>query len=433
MSKYALGPALVGLGLLIAVLAPGLPTQLRSWAGLAIPAVPVSVPAPDDHGRAHGHEHGEGGKEGPEGHVIMAAEQIDAAAIKVEPVTPGTIVRRLAVPGLVQPDPDRIARVAAKVVGTVAEMRKRLGDRVERGEIVALLDSREVADAKSEFFAARVNLDLQTTLFEREQTLWDKRISAEQQFLRARQAFTEAHLRVELAAQKLQALGLTGEDIDILARRSTAVRTSSAGSAAPVPASGMQRYPLRSPISGRVVERLVDVGAPVGGESEAKELYVLADLSSVWVELSVPVGDLPAIKEDQAVSIFHGSGPASAGRIVFVSPMLNQDTRSARVVASVGNTDLAWRPGTYVTAEVTVSEEPADMRVPRTALQTIGGEQVVFVRNGKGFEKREVAVGKGDAEAVEIVFGLDPGESVAVANSFVLKAELGKAEAEHSH
>lgn len=436
MKTTALGLALVGLGLLLAVLAPAVPTQLRIWAGLAVPSAPASVPVPAGHGHAHGPGHGDRngeGEEEPDGRVSMSPEQIQAAAITVAPVAPGTITRRLTVPGLVQPDPDRIARVAAKVVGTVAEMRKRLGDPIERREIVASLDSREVAGAKSEFFAARVNLDLQTILFDREQQLWDRRISAEQQYLRARQTFTEAHLRVELAGQKLQALGLAGEDIDVLAHRSAAVRTASAGSPPPVPVSGLQRYPVRSPISGRVVERLVDVGAPVGGESEAKELYVVADLSSVWVDLSVPVGDLPAIKEGQALSISHGSGPASAGRIVFVSPVLNQETRSARVIASVGNADFAWRPGAYVTAEIVVAEEPAGLKLPRAALQTIRGGQVVFVRNAKGFETREVVVGTGDAEAVEIVFGLDAGESVAVANSFVLKAELGKAEAEHSH
>ena len=432
MKKIALCLALVGLGLFIAALAPGLPLSMRSWVGLAMPTAPPSAPVPDGHGHAQGHNEDEE-KDGPEGQVALSPGQIQAAAIAMEPVAPGTIARRLDVPGLVQPDPDRVARIAAKVVGTVAEMRKRLGEPVETGEILAWLDSREVADSKSEFFAARVNLDLQTTLFEREQTLWNKRISAEQQFLRARQTFTEARLRVELAGQKLQALGLTGDDLEVLARRSAAVRTASAGSAPPDSVSGMQRYPLRSPISGRVVERLVNVGAPVGGESEAKELYVVADLSSVWVELSVSTDDLPSIKDGQAVSISHGSRPASAGRVVFVSPLLNGETRSARVVASIENADMSWLPGTHVWAEVVVSEEPVDLKLPRGALQTVAGEQVVFVRNGKGFERRGIVVGRGDARAVEIVSGLDPGETVAVANSFVLKAELGKAEAEHSH
>ena len=197
---------------------------------------------------------------------------------------------------------------------------------------------------------------------------------------------------------------------------------------------GLQRYEIRSPIAGRVVDRIVDLGAPVGGEGQAKELYVLADLSSVWIDLSVPTEDLGAVKEGQSVAILTGTdGKSSKGQIVFISPMLNTETRSARVIAAIDNKDLNWRPGSYVTAQIIVEEQPVELRLPRNALQTIGGEQVVFVRTAEGFEKREIVVGKSDGQAVEIVFGLDPGEVVAMSNSFVLKADLGKAEAEHSH
>jgi cobalt-zinc-cadmium efflux system membrane fusion protein len=113
--------------------------------------------------------------------------------------------------------------------------------------------------------------------------------------------------------------------------------------------------------------------------------------------------------------------------------MLNQETRSARVIATMDNKGLVWRPGSFATAQVIVEEIPVDIRLPRAALQTLKGEQVVFVRTKQGFEKRDVVLGKQDDSAVEVVFGLDPGDEVAVANSFVVKAELGKAEAEHAH
>ena len=435
MKKILLCLALIGLGIAAGAFAPGLSNSIRGLGGLALPGQPAVASEKGSHGHGSG-GHTAGEKEGPEGHLAMTPEQVETAKIVVESAAAGTLFRRLVVPGLVTPDSDRVARVAAKVIGTVSELKKRLGDAVEKGEIVAVLESREVAEAKSEYFSASVNLELQQTLFEREQSLWDKRVSAEMQFLKARNTLTETQLRVDLAGQKLQALGLSEREVAELARKSTPIRTASAsgaGVAATRPALGLQRYDLRSPISGRVVERKVDLGAPVGGEGQEKELYVVADLSSVWIELSVPTGDLPAIREGQEVAISSGSGVPSKGRIVFVSPILNQETRSARVIASVENKDLAWRPGSYVTAQVTVAEEPVDLVLPRTALQTIAGEQVVFVRNDAGFEKREVALGKTDDASVEIVFGLDPGDRVAVANSFLLKAELGKAEAEHAH
>ena len=370
----------------------------------------------DAHGHGGGEEKHE--EEAPEGVIKMSPDRVAAAKVEVAPIDKGILSRRLSVPGTVTPDANRIARMAAKVVGTVAELNKQLGDPVAKGEVVAVLESREVAEAKSEYVSAQVNFDLQKTLFEREQSLFQKNITAEQQFLRARTTFTEAQLRVDLARQKLFALGVSETEVAGLSRQSLA----------------LQRYELRSPLAGRVVERKVDLGAPVGGEGQEKELYVIADLSTVWLDLSIPTGDLAQIKDGQALTITTGAnGKASPGRIVFISPILNPETRSARVIAAVDNKDLTWRPGSYVTAQITTEEKPVDVLVPRTALQTIGGEQVVFVRTPEGFEKREVVLGTGDDQAVEVVFGLDPGESIAVRNSFVLKAELGKAEAEHAH
>lgn len=374
-------------------------------------------------------------KEGPEGAIEMTAEGIAAAKIELASVGNGVLARRLTVPGVVAPDADRIARVAAKVVGTVSELNKRLGDSVKKGDVVAVLDSREVADAKSELLSALVNQDLQSTLFEREQSLWDKKISAEQQYLRARTSFSEIQLRADLARQKLTALGLSSREVAEVGKPGASFRPGATGLDVASPSKGLQRYELQAPISGRIVERRVDLGAPVGGEGQEKEIYVIADLSSVWVELSIPTSELALVREGQDVEIFAGSngGPSAKARIVFISPMLNAETRSARVIASMGNEDFTWRPGTYVTAKVAVEEHAVDLILSRSALQTLNGNQVVFVRTATGFEKREVVLGKSDDASYEVVFGLDPGEQVAVVNSFVLKAELGKAEAEHAH
>jgi cobalt-zinc-cadmium efflux system membrane fusion protein len=374
------------------------------------------TPAKKPAGHGHDHAHGD---DGPEGSLKLTAEQIAKAKIELAPADKGTLARRLSVPGAIAPDSDRIGRVAAKVIGTVAELRKRLGDPVTKGEVIAVLESREVADAKSDYLAAMVQFDLQKTLFEREQTLWAQKISAEQQFLRARNAFREAELKVNVSRQKLSALDLTEPEIaDLPAQSLTALRHKD----------------IRAPIGGLVVERRVDLGTPVGGEGQEKELYVIADLSKVWIELSVSTADLPSIKVAQPVAIAAGADGAQVhGKIVFVSPFLNPETRSARVIASLDNHDMAFRPGSFVTAAITVEEQEADLVVPRASLQTIAGEQVVFVRTEEGFEKREVVVGRTDDRNAEIVFGLDPGEMIAVTNTFVLKAELGKGEADHGH
>ena len=94
---------------------------------------------------------------------------------------------------------------------------------------------------------------------------------------------------------------------------------------------------------------------------------------------------------------------------------------------------MAWRPGTYVTAEVEVGQDRVPVRVPKAALQTVEGKRIVFVRTDEGFEKREVGLGRSDDDTFEITSGVKPGEKIAVANTFLLKAELGKSEADHAH
>ena len=103
------------------------------------------------------------------------------------------------------------------------------------------------------------------------------------------------------------------------------------------------------------------------------------------------------------------------------------------MVASVANPGHLFRPGSFVTAEIPLSRAHVEVLVPKAALQTINGERVVFVRTERGFEARQVATGREDDQAVEIVSGLFAGERIAVGNTFVLKAELGKAQAEHQH
>src|SRR5258705_9209015 len=202
---------------------------------------------------------------GREGLIKLSAEQIAALRIEVAPVGPGTLMRTVRVPGNVIMDSDRIGHVPAKVIGTVVELRKRLGDVVQKSEVDAYLDSREVADAKSEFLTAGANLELQTTLIERERSLFEKKISAEQQFLRAENAFSLSKLRHDLARQKLSALDVDEAEIAELPKQ---------------PVANLRRYALRSPIAGRVIERRGDVVARRGGGPQEKGKYIVARLLS---------------------------------------------------------------------------------------------------------------------------------------------------------
>src|SRR6267142_6133115 len=190
-------------GLLLAFL---LVWGLSAFQQPAMSSGPSQEPA-----SAPGRDAGAGSKE--QGLAKLSPNAIEAAGIAVAEVKSGTVARRIIVPGTIVPQADRIAHVAVKLSSIVAELRKNIGDAVEKNEVLAILEIREVAYAKSEYLAARLTNELQQDLFERDKTLWDKRVSSEQQFLRSRNEATRAKMRNDIARQKLFALGLTETEI----------------------------------------------------------------------------------------------------------------------------------------------------------------------------------------------------------------------------
>jgi cobalt-zinc-cadmium efflux system membrane fusion protein len=348
--------------------------------------------------------------------VKLTEDQIGDAGIELAPVQDGTLAHRITVPGTIVPNANRIARVSVKLSATVAELRKNLGDGVTKDEVVAVLESREVAGAKSEYLAARLTSELDKDLYERDKQLWERRVTSEQLLLRSRNAAAQATMNLDIARQKLFALGLSEKEIAALPEQ---------------PETGLRRQEVRAPMSGRIVDRKVDLGAAVGRDNLETELFTIADLDRVWVELAVSPTDLPLVQEGQTVLVAaHGLAYRAIGKIVFISPMLDRETHSARVVAEIANPDGNWRPGSLVHCTVAIQERSASLTVPASAIQTIGKGKVVFVRTAEGFEKRSITLGQGDDRISEVLAGVHAGEIIAVTNTFALKAEFLKSLAE---
>lgn len=351
--------------------------------------------------------------------VKLSERQITAGNFAIREVTAGTLNKRIAVPGTIVPSGEHFAKVSVRLLGTVAELRKRLGDTVREGDVLAIIESREVADAKSEYLAARVAFELQETLFTRAKSLFESKVSSENDFLRAKTLYEDMRIKFDVARQKLFALGLTGDQIAALPKQ---------------PVESLRLQELRAPMSGRIAERRVDLGSLVGREGQESELFVIVDSRVVWAELALPATDLAVVREGQQISVEAGSGaeliPAT---IMFVSPLLDKDTRLARVVASVDNPSQFLRPGMFVTAYIPFQQIKADIVVPKSAVQSVEGQSAVFVRTSDGFEPRKIVTGREDSKSFEVTSGLTPGDRIATANTFVLKADLGRSEAGHAH
>jgi len=190
-------------------------------------------------------------------------------------------------------------------------------------------------------------------------------------------------------------------------------------------------YEVRSLIAGTVIEKHITLGEFVRDDSD---IYVVADLSTVWVQISVYSRDLPRVRTGAQVEISATGGePSASGRIDYIAPALGEATRAASARVVLSNSSRVWRPGMFVTARV-VEEQTADViAVRKGAIQRFEGREVVFVQEDGAFEPRPVELGRADGQWTEILSGLASGDRYAARGGFILKSELMKSEAGHDH
>ena len=189
----------------------------------------------------------------------------------------------------------------------------------------------------------------------------------------------------------------------------------------------LARYEMKTLIGGLVIEKHLTLGEAVDRDKQA---FLIADLTTVWVDLSVYQKDLGDVAVGQAVRIHSVQlGPDAEGVISYIAPVVDQATRTATARVVLPNPDRKWLPGMFVTAH-TLDEREGAVTVPPAALQTLDGRPVVFVEAEEGFTPRPVTLGRQGETLVEVVAGLAAGERVVTKNSFLLKAELAKGEAE---
>ena len=193
----------------------------------------------------------------------------------------------------------------------------------------------------------------------------------------------------------------------------------------------LTRYPLKTLIDGTVIEKHITLGESA---SPDRAPFVVADLSTVWVNLSVYQRDLSRIRPGETVRIQADDATlAATGEITYVTPVVEESTRTATARVVMDNADGRWRPGMFVVGRVEVSRRNVEVAVPRSALFTLHGETVVFIQDEHGFEAREVTVGETDVTSAEILTGLRPGDGYVSDGGYTLKAELEKGKFGEGH
>ncbi|MBB5370700.1 MULTISPECIES: efflux RND transporter periplasmic adaptor subunit [unclassified Janthinobacterium] len=353
----------------------------------------------DDHG--HGHEE-------VEGRLELTAAQIQAAGVTIAEAGPARIKTTVSLPGEIRFNEDRTAHVVPRLAGVVEAVQADLGQLVKKGQVLAVIASTELSEQRSSLLSAQRRLSLARSTYEREEKLWHEKISAEQDYLQAQQAWREAEIAVQNAGQKLNALGATG------------------GGKGP-----LNRYEIRAPFDGMVLEKHIALGEAV---KEDANIFVISDLSSVWAEIAVPAKDLATVRVGGKAEVKASAFDASAkGVITYVGALIGEQTRTAKARITLSNPDMAWRPGLFVTVAVVSGEADAAVTIASEAIQSVEDKPTVFVQIKQGFQATPVKLGRSDGKLTEITQGLSTGTPYAAQGSFVLKSELGKDAAGHEH
>ena len=342
-----------------------------------------------------------------EGTLELTEQQIQAAGIELAEARPRSISTLLTLPREVRFDEDRTSHIVPRAAGVVESVKVNLGQAVKKGELLAVIASQQISDQRSELAASERRVELARITFQRERQLWQDKISAEQDYLLARQTLQEAEIALNNARQKMTAL--SGNTV----------------------LAGGNRYELRAPFAGVVVEKHLGVGEVV---SETSNAFTLSDLSQVWVTFGVFPKDLNKVRLGKPVKVSSTEmGTDVLGTVAYVGNLLGEQTRTATVRVTVPNPDDAWRPGLFVTVQLATDTYQAKVTVPQTAIQTVEEKPSVFVRTPDGFITRHLELGASENGYVEVRQGLEAGAQVATTGSFILKSELGKGSAEHAH
>ena len=341
--------------------------------------------------------------------VHLEDNRISEFGIELAKAGPGNISIHIDLPGQIALNGDRVAHIVPRVSGIARKVLKTLGDTVLKGEVMAVLESRVLADAKAGFLAARERVSLARANFKREEKLWKRKITSEQEYLEAKQAYAEAKIQLRSYEQKLHALGFSEEYLKKLPT---------------LPDISYTRYPIVAPFSGTVIEKHIVLGEFIRDDTT---VYVVSDLSSVWVNISIYQKDLPLVKKGLPVIISarHGS-VKTRGVISYVGPLVGQKTRTALARVILANKRGILRPGLFVTATIQVAKVKVPVLIPKSAIHDIEGKPSVFVKKGENFYPVTIQMGRTNEKYAEITSGLLPGQLYVVKGGFTLKAQLSK-------
>jgi cobalt-zinc-cadmium efflux system membrane fusion protein len=346
-------------------------------------------------------------------------------AVETEVVIPQLIAGAVRATGKILVSEDRVAAIGPVHEGRLVRLYAGQGSVVRKGQKLADLQSADIDEAEADYLKALADYEnakrtseaevkLAQQTYDRTKMLYEKTIAAGKALqsaehdLQVAKATAESSVASTKAAltsarHRLLILGLKESDMNALANKSDFAAV----------------FSLTSPISGTVVERNATVGATVGSDAT---VFKIVDISSVWIDANVFEKDVARVKLGQQVNVSVTAFPGAVftGKVILVSTVVDPDTRSVKVRTEVQNQDGRLKPDMFANVEIITDMNRTSISIPQSALLNDGGQSIVFVAAGNGFEKRTVTIGIQSEDRIEITSGLKAGDKVVTKGNYLL-------------
>ena len=382
---------------------------------------PDSEIHPEEQHAGHEHETGDTA-------VHVSPEKQEDWNIQTHEVDVEDLQTRIQLPGAVALNRNRTADISSYVEGKVTRVEADLGDRVRKGEALAVINSPEFAKAQADFLEARAAYLLRLQEYERAKMLLKEKAIEKKEYERREAAYQQASTKYGALGSALHSYGVDHQYIEDLIKKCKILES------APYKCEVADPFlSIMSPVSGMVVFRDIIIGEHIRPE---KNLFIVSDLSRIWVRLDAYEKDLPYLNIESEVDILTSlyEDKIFPGRITYISDVIDEKIRTVTVRVEVDNSEFKLKPNMYVQGRIKSPAVRKQLAVPEAAVQNFEGGKIVFVKTGPDdFLVRKVAVQEQIDGWAVIREGLKPGEIIVQKGAFTLKSELTKGTFGHVH
>jgi cobalt-zinc-cadmium efflux system membrane fusion protein len=349
------------------------------------------------------------------GVVRVPAALIEGGLVKTGKVARGQIESPVSLTGEVRFAEKKVTHLTPRAEGVVRAVRVVLGQKVEGGQPLLELESAALGEAESHYLETEASLRLARKAFERQAKLRDEGISSEKEFLTARQEHEAAGIRAQASADRLRRMGLSNPEIEALAK---------AG-----PSGALGRLVVRAPATGTILEMHAVPGEAVRPD---QSVFTIGDLSLLWVMADVYEGQVQKVLSheghgDMRATVTSRAFPDEVfpATVDFVSPSMDEKTRTLKVRVGVKNPKGRLRAGMFVAVQLFLPSGEEAILIPRAALLADEGRSFVFVQHhGDYWVRRPVETGRSSGDQVEVTKGLAGGETLVTEGCFLLKSDV---------